>query len=66
MSAENNGYSVIPVQGVMLPLRILQLIFGLGVLGISAYHLSLVVPYGITYDVRSYLWLNCKRNGCLI
>ncbi|KAF2670940.1 hypothetical protein BT63DRAFT_453311 [Microthyrium microscopicum] len=45
MSSPQNGYSVVPVQKVFLPLRIVQLILGVAVLGISAYHLSLYAAY---------------------
>jgi hypothetical protein len=46
-----NGYSVVPVQNVFLPLRIVQMILTVGVFGIAAYHLSL----DATYDVRLLL-----------
>jgi hypothetical protein len=51
MLSPNQGYFVLPITWVLFPFRVIQLIIGLAVLGISAYHLSLFVPYGITYDV---------------
>jgi hypothetical protein len=49
MPSPNAGYSVVPVPAAFLPLRIIQLIFGLAVLGCSAYWVNLAA--GFSYDV---------------
>jgi hypothetical protein len=51
MASANSGYSVVPVQKIFFPLRIIQLLLGVIVLGLSAYHLSLFTGTGYTYDV---------------
>jgi hypothetical protein len=45
------GYSIVPIQKVIIPLRIIQLVFGLVVLGISAYQVSLYAGSGYSSDV---------------
>lgn len=47
MSTPRTGYS----HKLLIPLRIIQLILGLGVLGISAYHIHMHRATYITYDV---------------
>jgi hypothetical protein len=42
----NNGYSVVPVQKAFTALRIIQVILGIIILGLSAYPVSLTSGYG--------------------
>jgi hypothetical protein len=49
-----NGYSVVPVQGAFLALRIKQMVFAVIVLGISAYHCSLAPDYNVSFDPESW------------
>ena len=60
MSSARAGYSVVPVPKAFFPLRIVQLVFGLIVLGISAYHVSLYSGTGYSYDVSPVLVNNIQ------
>ncbi|OAP58424.1 hypothetical protein AYL99_07514 [Fonsecaea erecta] len=44
MSSEQ-GYSVVPVQRIFLPIRIVQMVFTVIIFGIACYHLSLAPSY---------------------
>ncbi|EXJ72657.1 uncharacterized protein A1O5_03803 [Cladophialophora psammophila CBS 110553] len=43
--SSDEGYSVVPVQRIFFPLRIIQMVFTVGVFGIACYHLSLYSGY---------------------
>ncbi|KIX93439.1 uncharacterized protein Z520_10858 [Fonsecaea multimorphosa CBS 102226] len=43
--SSGEGYSVVPVQRIFLPLRIIQMVFTVIVFGIACYHLSLAPNY---------------------
>lgn len=43
-----SGYSVVPVQGAFTPLRIIQVILGVAVLGLSCYPVSLYTSTGLS------------------
>ncbi|KAH7128163.1 hypothetical protein B0J11DRAFT_504648 [Dendryphion nanum] len=49
MGSSAAGYSVVPVQKAFTALRIIQVIFGVIVLGLSAYLVSLTTSYGSSY-----------------
>lgn len=50
--SSGSGYSVVPVQRVFLPLRIVQMVFAVVVFGIAAYHLSLLASYDVSTGPR--------------